>query len=103
MFLNASPTGARPFAGKSASVYNMGGGDYFGVSDGQTGVIPGQKSAWGKRPAVECRPSPEFPEARLWPTSELPTTHQPRPRHYGRELGQNVDVPKRKITSAELC
>jgi hypothetical protein len=45
MFLNASPTGARPFAGKSASVYNMGGGDYFGVSDGQTGVIPGQKSA----------------------------------------------------------
>jgi hypothetical protein len=47
MFLNASPTGARPFAGKSASVYNMGGGDYFGVSDGQTGVIPGQKSGSG--------------------------------------------------------
>jgi hypothetical protein len=23
----------------------MSGGDYFGVSDGQTGVIPGQKSA----------------------------------------------------------
>jgi hypothetical protein len=44
-----------------------------------------------------------LPQARLWPTSELPTTHQPRPRHYGRELGQNVDVPKRKITSAELC
>src|SRR6201988_2046938 len=26
-------------------------------------------------------------------TSGLPTTHQPRPRHYGRELGQNIDVP----------
>jgi hypothetical protein len=37
------------------------------------------------------------------PREGLPTTHQPRPRLYGRELGQKVEVPKRKITSAELC
>ena len=28
----------------------MDGGDYFGVSDGQTRVIPGQKSQSGKFP-----------------------------------------------------
>jgi hypothetical protein len=28
-------------------------------------VIAGQKSAWGKRPAVECQSS-HFPEARFW-------------------------------------
>ena len=51
----------------------------------------GVKVAW----RASCRGSRK--------ASGLPTTHQPRPRLYGRELGQKVDVPKRKITLAELC
>jgi len=36
----------------------------------------GQKSAWGKRPAPECRSNPDFPEARFWIASRLPTIRE---------------------------
>ena len=35
-------------------------------ASGRTLNDAGPKSAWGKRPAVECRSSPKFPEARFW-------------------------------------
>jgi len=34
----------------------MDGGDYFGVSDGQTRVIPGQKSASGRSYLISAKP-----------------------------------------------
>jgi serine/threonine protein kinase len=48
----------------------MGGGDYFGVSDGQTGVIPGQKSAsrtlFRKRVRRKGNCWSDSAEARFW-------------------------------------
>jgi hypothetical protein len=37
-------------------------------------LLTPQKSAWGKRGAVECRPSPEVREARFWLVSALRPT-----------------------------
>lgn len=46
-------------------------------STGKAEITLGQKSAWGKRAALESRCSPEFREARLWTTSEkLPTSRE---------------------------
>ena len=47
--------------------------------------ISNEKSAWGKRGAVECRPSSEFRQARFWITSALPTTRsEPVNEHFDR-------------------
>ena len=39
-----------------------GSGVFFRLSD----IVGQQEVRWGKRPAVEFRRSPEFPEARFW-------------------------------------
>lgn len=71
---------------------------YVESRQGHTGkpeVIPGQKSAWG-RARGECRPRPEFLEARFWITSCLPTTRQescasdPGPSKAGRYSGPGI-------------